>query len=154
MHKHAEYEHAKALYMQYPDMPQKEIADQVGVTQGTIARWINDYAWEDERRGLAMTKQNVERLAWKLAERFLKDLGVLVDNLDAAIEPKHVDMVMKLSKALNNISGVRTLDIYIDVLREELNWVYKEDLELAKKLAELQSRFIRHVRDKQKEVSR
>lgn len=80
-------EFAEALFMQ--GMPQNAIAEKAGVSANTISKWVKDGCWGEKRAAQTLTRKEVvnnvlrslNKLAEKLGEAELKDVGCLADQI-------------------------------------------------------------------------
>ena len=83
------YEYAYLLYMQ--KVPQKEIAERVGVSQQTLVKWKEDGGWEYKRVAKTVSRDNI-------INKVLLRLNEMLDNADEF----NAD---EFSKAANQLSN-------------------------------------------------
>ena len=70
-------------------MPQNAIAEKAGVSANTIGKWVKDGYWGEKRAAMTLTRKEVvnnvlrslNKLAEKLGEADLKDVGGLADQI-------------------------------------------------------------------------
>lgn len=70
-------------------MPQKSIAEKVGVSANTVGKWVKDGCWGERRSAMTLTRKEVvnnvlrslNKLAIKLGDADLKDVGGLSDQI-------------------------------------------------------------------------
>ena len=91
------YEYAYLLYMQR--VPQKEIADRVGVSQQTLSKWKDDGGWELKRVARTVSRDQI-------INKTLMKINELLDNE----EDFNGDEFAKLSSQLEKIKGGYTMD--------------------------------------------
>ena len=97
------YEYAYLLYMQR--VPQKEIADRVGVSQQTLSKWKDDGGWELKRVARTVSRDQI-------INKTLLKINELLDRE----EDFNGDEFAKLSSQLEKIKGGYTMDDVADIL--------------------------------------
>lgn len=97
------YEYAYLLYMQR--VPQKEIAERVGVSQQTLVKWKDDGGWEFKRVSKSVSRdQIINKILIKINELLDKD------------EDFNGDEFAKLTSQLQKIKEGYTLNDVVDIL--------------------------------------
>lgn len=97
------YEYAYLLYMQR--VPQKEIAERVGVSQQTLVKWKDDGGWEFKRVAKSVSRdQIINKTLIKINELLDKD------------EDFNGDEFSKLASQLEKIKEGYTANDVVDIL--------------------------------------
>lgn len=97
------YEYAYMLYMQ--KVPQKEIAERVGVSQQTLSKWKEDGCWELKRVAKTVSRdQIINKTLMKINELLDKEEGF------------NGDEFAKLASQLEKIKSGYTIDNVADIL--------------------------------------
>lgn len=139
-------EWAKQLYMQ--KIPQQDIAKKVGVSMVTISKWKTAGKWDEIRKSLLLTKQDM--ISSLYSE--LEELQVSIRSKEGykVADSKEADIRSKLIKAITDLeSGFNIADL-ITIARDYIDFVREIDKELANTSMAMMDRFIIHVLDKQK----
>ncbi|MGZ3753590.1 MAG: hypothetical protein ACXVAY_01445 [Mucilaginibacter sp.] len=135
-----EREYARVLYVS-ENLSNKELAERVGVTEKTIARWIEDGDWKRFRKSLLTTRQNqlnlmYDQLDWLNLEISMRDIRVA--------SSKEADTIMKLTASIKNLEVETSIGEIVEVARDFIDFVRKTDLEMAKKITSLFDMFIQN----------
>ena len=107
------YEYAYLLYMQR--VPQKEIADRVGVSQQTLSKWKDDGGWELKRVARTVSRDQI-------INKTLMKINELLDNE----EDFNGDEFAKLSSQLEKIKGGYTMDDVADILTKFGDYIIEQ----------------------------
>ena len=107
------YEYAYLLYMQR--VPQKEIADRVGVSQQTLSKWKDDGGWELKRVARTVSRDQI-------INKTLMKIYELLDNE----EDFNGDEFAKLSSQLEKIKGGYTMDDVADILTKFRDYIIEQ----------------------------
>ena len=107
------YEYASLLYMQR--VPQKEIADRVGVSQQTLSKWKDDGGWELKRVARTVSRDQI-------INKTLMKINELLDNE----EDFNGDEFAKLSSQLEKIKGGYTMDDVADILTKFGDYIIEQ----------------------------
>lgn len=107
------YEYAYLLYMQ--KVPQKEIAERVGVSQQTLVKWKEDGGWELKRVARSVSRdQIINKTLIKINEILDSEEGFNAD---------------EFSKAVNQLSKLKqgcTMDDVADILTRFGDWIIEQ----------------------------
>lgn len=107
------YEYAYLLYMQ--KVPQKEIAERVGVSQQTLVKWKDEGGWELKRVAKTVSRDNI-------INKVLLRINEMLDNgADFNAD--------EFSKAVNQLSKLKqgcTVDDIADILTRFGDWVIEQ----------------------------
>ena len=107
------YEYAYLLYMQR--VPQKEIADRVGVSQQTLSKWKDDGGWQLKRVARTVSRDQI-------INKTLMKINELLDNE----EDFNGDEFAKLSSQLEKIKGGYTMDDVADILTKFGDYIIEQ----------------------------
>lgn len=99
---------ARSLFMAYPDRTQKELADQVDVTPGTLRRWIAEGNWENDRNLEQVTIEAIRKLGMEISSISFQQMK---EDLKAGkrVDSKMADTLRKIVKSLDDVLGRETL---------------------------------------------
>ncbi len=107
------YEYAYLLYMQ--KVPQKEIAERVGVSQQTLVKWKEDGGWEYKRVAKTVSRDNI-------INKVLLRLNEMLDNADEF----NADEFSKAANQLSKLKQGCTVDDIADILAKFGDWVIEQ----------------------------
>ena len=107
------YEYAYLLYMQ--KVPQKEIAERVGVSQQTLVKWKEDGGW-----GLKRAARTVSR--HQIINKTLMKINEMLDSEEGF----NGDEFAKLASQLEKIKSGYTLDDVADILTKFGDWIIEQ----------------------------
>ena len=107
------YEYAYLLYMQ--KVPQKEIAERVGVSQQTLVKWKEDGGW-----GLKRAARTVSRD--QIINKTLMKINEMLDSEEGF----NSDEFAKLASQLEKIKSGYTLDDVADILTKFGDWIIEQ----------------------------
>ena len=132
---------AKSLYLD-GNYTQEEIADKVGTTRQTVARWIKDGSWDSIKASVAITPaQIIAQWNRQIIE---------VNNAIAGREegkrfatPAESDALAKLAGAINKLQNDIGVSDCVSVAMRFLSWLRPLDIEAAKQFNNLFDAFIK-----------
>ena len=132
---------AKSLYLD-GNYTQEEIADKVGTTRQTVARWIKDGSWDSIKASVAITPaQIIAQWNRQIIE---------VNNAIAGREegkrfatPAEADALAKLAGAINKLQNDIGVSDCVSVAMRFLSWLRPLDIEAAKQSNNLFDAFIK-----------
>lgn len=107
------YEYAYLLYMQ--KIPQKEIAERVGVSQQTLVKWKDEGGWEYKRVAKTVSRDNI-------INKVLLRLNEMLDNADEF----NADEFSKAANQLSKLKQGCTVDDIADILTKFGDWVIEQ----------------------------
>ena len=107
------YEYAYLLYMQ--KIPQKAIAERVGVSQQTLVKWKEDGGWEYKRVAKTVSRDNI-------INKVLLRLNEMLDNTDEF----NADEFSKAANQLSKLKQGCTVDDIADILTGFGDWVIEQ----------------------------
>jgi hypothetical protein len=129
--KEIEKEYAKLLFIKHL-LNQKQVAERVKVTEKTLAKWIVDGKWNDQKRSLMSTRTNIIRELENQIELWKEAIAKREDKL---VSPKEADMLIKL------VSGIKKFETEIGVgeivttMMELISFIQPIDFEFSKRLS-------------------
>lgn len=107
------YEYAYLLYMQR--VPQKEIAERVGVSQQTLTKWKDEGGWELKRVAKTVSRDQI-------INKTLMKINELLDSEEGF----NGDEFAKLTSQLEKIKGGYTMDDVADILTKFGDWLIEQ----------------------------
>ena len=108
------YEYAYLLYMQ--KVPQKEIAERVGVSQQTLVKWKEEGGWELKRVAKTVSRDQIIN----------KTLMKINDMLDSDAE-FNADEFSKAANQLKKLQTGCTIDDIANILTKFGDWVIEQN---------------------------
>jgi len=134
-------EWAQVLFLR-ENLLQKEIAAKVGVAEKTISEWVNKGNWEQLRSSLIITKEEeLRRIYMQINELntfiFQKEEGQRFAN------SKEADTLNKLAATARALETDVSLAETIEVFKQFLQFVKRDDLKKAQELTPLCDAYIR-----------
>lgn len=146
-------EAGKILFDQ--QVPQKEIAKILKVSERTVSEWVVKGSWKEKRAGEMLRKENTEATVWELIEYQTMVLKIKKDRWLAVIEKAGKDVDDKdlkliergdidaLQKLFTTVKGkpLEWANI-VNIIKEFSAYVAETDIELSKKLMEPASEFM------------
>lgn len=133
---------AKALYLMGLQS-QADICIGVGVAAKTMSKWVTDGHWEDERnKELLREDQTVENIRRIIASQsqILADLGDELAKEGKLLTAGQLDGFAKTFKLLQKDS--LSMDAIVRICKNLLSYISTEDIDVAKKVQPMVSRFI------------
>jgi hypothetical protein len=119
-------EWAEMLFIQ-GDVTQKEIAHKVNVAEKTISAWAAKYNWDDLRKSMLTTKNDILRNLYNILDKIntkLKDENSIGDS-------KIADMYVKYAAAIKSLETETSIGQISEVGRMFVNWLQGIDPALA-----------------------
>ncbi len=134
---------AKMLFLR-ENLMQKEIADKVGVSQKTMSAWVTRENWNQLRSSLIITKEEeLRRIYMQINELntyiFSREEGQRFAN------SKEADTLNKLAATARSLETDLSLSETIEVFKQFLNHIKKDDLARAQEITRYCDDFIRHL---------
>ena len=132
---------AKSLYVA-GSYTQEEIAQKVGSTRQTIARWIRDGAWDDLKASYTITPgQILASLNRQIIEINKKISAREEGNRFATVA--EADILAKLAASIKKIESDVGISDIVNVGIKFTNWLRQLDLDMAKKFNDLLDAFLK-----------
>lgn len=127
-------EHARVIFLNF-DIPQKEIASKVGVTEATMSGWVNEGNWKEYKDTTFKKNKIVDSLLTKI-ETLLNDP-----------EEKSADKIVKYASAVNRLKpkGLEVDDVVVileKMMQYMLNNHQAEEYSFIMKLNKYQNEFV------------
>ena len=130
------YEYAYLLYMQ--KVPQKEIAERVGVSQQTLSKWKEDGGWELKRGAKTVSRDQI-------INKVLLRINEMLDSE----EEFNADEFSKAANQLSKLKQGCTIDDIADILTRFGDWVIEQSAsdktittEFVQQLTQLQDKYL------------
>ncbi|UBD80526.1 terminase gpP N-terminus-related DNA-binding protein [Parabacteroides distasonis] len=130
------YEYAYLLYMQ--KVPQKEIAERVGVSQQTLSKWKEDGGWELKRVAKTVSRDQI-------INKVLLRINEMLDSE----EEFNADEFSKAANQLSKLKQGCTIDDIADILTRFGDWVIEQSAsdktittEFVQQLTQLQDKYL------------
>lgn len=130
------YEYAYLLYMQ--KVPQKEIAERVGVSQQTLSKWKEDGGWELKRVAKTVSRDQI-------INKVLLRINEMLDSE----EEFNADEFSKAANQLSKLKQGCTIDDIADILTRFGDWVIEQSTsdktittEFVQQLTQLQDKYL------------
>jgi transcriptional regulator with XRE-family HTH domain len=134
-------EWAKLIFLN-ENLLQKDIAAKVGVTPKTIGDWIKNENWEQLKSSLIITKENeLRRIYMQLSE--LNDHIFSREPGARFADSKEADTLNKLAATARSLETDTSVAEIIEVAKNFIQFVRKEDNEKAKEITKLFDEFIK-----------
>jgi DNA-binding XRE family transcriptional regulator len=138
---------ARTLYIK-GDATQKEICENIGVSEQTMVKWAKEGDWENMRESLTTTKAKQLSILYTILAGLTAEAKTALEDDDPDTNPD-VDSIAKISKSIERLekdTGVGEMMITgIDFLK----YVQNEDIEAAKIINKW---FYIFIQDKMKEA--
>lgn len=134
---------AKYYYVK-GEFSQIEIAEKVGTSEQTIAKWKKQYRWDDLKKSMLTTRP--EQLA-NLYDQ-LSELNARIKEREPGqryAQNKEADILTKLTAAIRSLEIEVSLANTIDVFIVFNNWMREADLDKAKELIAYQDAYIKSL---------
>ena len=123
-------EYAKYLFVR-KKLSQKEIANEVGVSEQAMVRWVREGKWEEMRKTLLSTKQEQLALMYQMLELLNKEAIQALSDDDPATKP-NADAIRKITKSIHELENQTGIGEMIDTAQALIDFVRHEDIEAAK----------------------
>ena len=144
-------EKARLLYLN-SNLNQKQIAEQIGVTENTIGNWIEKFEWREFKAALTVTKEQIVKNTY-LQIATIQDK---VTNEKRVPTVSETDQMLKLGKLISDLDKKIDASIIIQVFIDFGNWAMgkdraengqneKEYLDFVKRMVNFQDLYITNV---------
>jgi len=142
-----DHEAAQILYNN--DIPGKAIARTIKVSEQTVTSWKKKYGWEKKKTLKALASETAEEALWELINYQLSAIKKKKEGWEKRGEPVLIDKgdIDALAKMFSAVKGKQLeWSNYVKVCRELVDYIRKEDLELAKQILEHVEIFLNNKR--------
>lgn len=144
LNKKRKKEWAKLLYLK-SQLSQKEIAEQVGITEATMSKWVNDPKenWEIQKATFVVTKDQELR-------RIYQQISALNSAIELRVEgeryptAKEADTLSKLAKAAQSLERDSSVSEVINVSIALTEYLLDTNPDKAKEFTGILDDFIKH----------
>lgn len=105
----------------------EEIAQKVGCNEKTIRRWKTDYKWDEMRKGLMVTKQEILRDLYDTLAAMKTEAKKLATDDDPSTKPD-TDGIYKLALAIKKLETQTGIGDIINVAQRLTTFVKQDNL--------------------------
>lgn len=134
-------EWAGMLYLK-DNLTQQEIAEKVGVSRQTIARWAKEDKWEELKVGITMSReQQIAGLHRQIAE--INKVVTSRPEGQCFTNAAEADTINKLTSAIKKLETDVGISDIISVGMKFVNWLRPYDLDRSKEYLKLWDAFIK-----------
>lgn len=132
---------AKSLYLD-GNYTQEEIADKVGTTRQTVARWIKDGSWDSIKASIAITPAQIIA-QWN--RQIIEVNNAIAEREEGKrfATSAEADALAKLAGAINKLQNDIGVSDCVSVAMRFLSWLRPLDIEAAKQFNNLFDAFIK-----------
>ena len=123
-------DYAKVLYLKH-SLTQKEIAEEVGVSEVSMSHWVNEGKWEAMRKSLTTTKAEQLAFLYDIMARLTEAGKAALEDDDPTTNPD-VDGIAKISKSIERLEKDAGVGEMIQTGIAYIAFVEKEDMDAAK----------------------
>lgn len=143
---------ARLMYLE--GAKQKDIARMLRVAENTVSKWKRDGDWEGKRVHFHVLKDNSATRVMRLIDYQIRALEARTDawkeesestgEAPRLIERGDIDALQKLYTTIK--SEQRTWSNYVGVMKEFLDWLSHQDIDLAQKVTDRADIFLNDKR--------
>jgi DNA-binding XRE family transcriptional regulator len=134
---------AKVIYLK-ENLTQKEIAARVDVTEKTLGGWIKAENWEQLKSSIIVTKEEELRRIYLQ----INELNTVIFNREQGerfAKNSEADTLAKLAATARNLETDTSIAEVIQVAKDVLNFVRKDDIAKAQELSNIFDAFIKSI---------
>ena len=131
-------EFAEALFMQ--GMPQKSIAEKVGVSANTVGKWVKDGCWGEKRAAMSITRKSLQNELLSAIKDKIEELR----DLDISKSATVVDQLVKLSATIERLDKEASAVDFIECFMAFGRWLEYQaetDLEITPEFRKLVNKY-------------
>lgn len=139
---------AKALYLD-GNYTQEEIADKVGTTRQTVARWIKEGKWEEVKASVTITPAQIIAQWNRQIVEINKNINERPDG-ERFATTQEADALAKLAGAIKKLETDIGIPDCVSVAMRFLSWLRPLDTEAAKTFNNLFDAFIKDQANKRR----
>ena len=137
---------AKSLYLD-GNYTQEEIADKVGTTRQTVARWIKEGKWEEVKASVTITPAQIIAQWNRQIVEINKNINERPDG-ERFATTQEADALAKLAGAIKKLETDIGVPDCVSVAMRFLSWLRPLDIEAAKQFNHLFDAFIKDQANK------
>lgn len=123
-------DYAKVLFLKH-NLTQKEIAEEVGVSEVSMSHWVNEGRWENMRKSLTTTKAEQLAFLYDIMAKLTEEGKKALEDDDPDTNPD-TDAISKISKSIERLEKDAGVGEMIQTGIAFISFVEKEDIEPAK----------------------
>lgn len=131
-------DYARLLYTRH-DIHISDIALDVHVAEAEVRKWINEGAWDAQKRTLLTSKSSLLENLYTALEQLSGKIAGADD-----VSLKDVDLFVKYTNAVKNLETGVPLSNIIEVSAHFITWLRRRDAELARQVSLHIDAFIKH----------
>lgn len=128
---------AKMLFVQ-TGLSQGEIAKRLKLSKQEISRWVISDNWKILRNARLVTPEQIVQRTYTQIEK-IYDLS---EEEERVLSPAESDQIAKLMAGIRSLDRGADLATYIQAFEEFVNFLRKQDPELAHQIGDLQMEFL------------
>ena len=132
---------ARLLYLN-SKLSQKEICTEVGISEVTMSTWVRDNKWGDLKNNLTITDAEQIASLERLLQGVIEEGNRFLEDDDPTTNPD-ADKIIKLAKAIAYLKNKSGAGQMYETGMAFLQFLQREDPELAKTIAPLFMAFIK-----------
>lgn len=134
---------ARSMYL-HENRTQQEIADAVGVTRQTVARWAKLDKWDEMKVSLTMTRETqIKNMYRQLSEINQAILGR--EDGKRFATSKEADTIAKLTDSIKKLETEIGIHDVVSVAERFIGWLRPIDVDQTKTFVDLFDKFIKSL---------
>lgn len=134
---------AKNLYLNNPNITQKELALRVGVSTVTMSKWVNEEKWDTLQKSLLLSKSEILADYYEQL-REAKESVKMREEGKRFMSSKEADAVVKITAAIKNLETETNIADKVEVGKDFLAFIRKiTTFEDSNKIAKLFDTYIK-----------
>jgi hypothetical protein len=133
-------EWAQQLFLQ-DQYTQKEIAAKVGVAEKTLSKWVTKDHWDDKRKGLMVTNQEIIKDLMDTLAEMRKEARIAATDGDPNTKPDS-DGIYKITMSIKKLQDRSGIGDIILTIMDLVKFVAPEDHALAQQITHYGDLFI------------
>ncbi|TNE29195.1 MAG: helix-turn-helix domain-containing protein [Bacteroidetes bacterium] len=138
MAKKAEKKIAMQLFIA-TNKSQKEIAEQIGVSEHTLSKWVNEGNWHDIKTAKTLTRESLLSEAYRRLEKINQKIE---DDYDGLPDKKTNDAKSTILREIQTLEKDDSLALTISVMERFTRFVAQRDFQLSKSLSQISMEFL------------
>lgn len=115
---------AKNLYLNNPNITQKELALRVGVSTVTMSKWVNEEKWDTLQKSLLLSKSEILADYYEQL-REAKESVKMREEGKRFMSSKEADAVVKITAAIKNLETETNIADKVEVGKDFLAFIRK-----------------------------
>ncbi len=124
---------AKTLYIRTA-LTQKEIAEQVGVSEQSMCKWVKEEKWEVLRKSITTTKSEQIAITYEIFAKMTAEAKAALEDDDPTTNPDY-DGLSKVAKILERLEKETNIGEMLQTGMLFINFMTSEDPVFAKQFS-------------------